>query len=207
MIQRFEDEYPECRVTPPVAIPTTTTGVADDAASSVSSTTASLISPFSSGAANPDSMSNSITLQGTDSDDEDNTNLSRVRLSRHNSDVSLAARALSIEEGQMHRMGQKVKRALISPPNGAVEGEVEDPDFEPDHIQALREKLATLKSDDLRDSVITDGWEKASDDVIKKGLALKKMEHEDPEGLKRWREELCRQGALGEEEGESAILN
>jgi hypothetical protein len=207
MIQRFEDEYPECRVTPPVAVPTTETGAADDAASSVSSTTASLISPFSSSTANADSMTNSTTLQGTDSDDEGNINHSRVRLSRHNSDVSLAARALSIEEGHMHRMGQKVKRALISPPNGTIDGEIEDPDLEPDHIKALKEKLATIKSEELRDSVLTEGWEKTGDNVIEKGLALRKMEHEDPEGLKRWREELCRQGALGEEEGESAILN
>jgi hypothetical protein len=206
MIQRFEDEYPECRVTPPVAIPTATTGVTDDAASSVSSVEGSLTTPFASGTLNPDSFSNSVTLQGTDSDEEEAP--SRVRLSRHNSEVSLAARALSIEEGHVHRMGQKVKRALISPPNGLVDGAVEeDPENEPDHIKALREKLATLKAEEIRDSVITDGWEKTGDDVINKGLYLKKMEHEDPEGLRRWREELSKQGTLGEEEGDSAILH
>jgi hypothetical protein len=206
MIQRFEDEYPECRVTPPMAIPTATVNPTDDAASSVSSAEGSLTTPFASSTINSDSMSNSITLQGTDSDEEETP--SRVRLSRHNSDVSLAARALSIEEGHVHRMGQKVKRALISPPNGLVDGAVEeDPEHEPDHIQALREKLATIKAEEIRDSVIADGWEKAGDAVINKGLLLKKMEHEDPEGLKRWREELAKQGTLGEEEGDSAILN
>jgi hypothetical protein len=201
MIQRFEDEYPECRVTPPMAIPSAAVEVTDDGASSTSSIPGSLTSPTT----NPDSMSNSITLQGTDSDEEDNINHSRVRLSRHNSDVSLAARALSIEEGHVHRMGQKVKRELLSPANGLVD-DVE-PEHEPVHIQALREKLATIKAEEIRDSVITDGWEKAGDKVIDKGLMLKKMEFEDPEGLKRWREELCREGMLGEEEGESAIVN
>ncbi|KAK4944522.1 Microtubules assembly and stabilization protein, partial [Elasticomyces elasticus] len=43
---------------------------------------------------------------------EDNELRSRVH--RSNSDVSLAGRALALEEGRVHRLGQKVRRDILS---------------------------------------------------------------------------------------------
>jgi hypothetical protein len=192
MIQRFEDEYPECRVTPPVSIPNSSSGAKeDDAASSLSSAPNSLTTPFST-SVNAESMTNSTTLRGSDSgsDDGETDSPNRVRLSRHNSDVSLAARALSIEEGHVHRMGQKVKREVLSPQNGAV-GVDGDPLLEPEHLQVLRAKLDALKAEELRDSVITEGWEKTAEHVVDKRNLLRGLERDNPEEFKRLKEKLA----------------
>ncbi|KAF2432792.1 RNI-like protein [Tothia fuscella] len=204
MIQRFEDEYPECRVTPSIPIPATTAGAQEyeDAASTISSAPNSLNSPFSSSITTTDSMVNSMTFQGSDSEEELSTSLRKshdpVRLSRHNSDVSLAARALSIEEGHVHRMGQKVKRDVLSTANGAV-GVDEDPELEPVHMKVLRAKLEALKGEELRDSVISEGWEKAADSVSEKASVLRQLQRDNPEELRRLHERFVSQGDYAHE--------
>jgi hypothetical protein len=197
MIQRFEDEYPECRPQPQDYI--STVGIADDAASSISSHTNSLTDHTSSVA--QDSLSNSINLHGSDSASDDEYTDARMersaRSSRHNSDVSQAARALSIEEGHMHRMGQKVKRELLSPAGLEDEqGIVIEEAHEPDHLKLLRAKLSTITADELRDSVITDGWESTAQNAIDKAAMLRKMEKEEPEKLREIREKLIEEGRM-----------
>ncbi|KAK8188783.1 uncharacterized protein BKA78DRAFT_236712, partial [Phyllosticta capitalensis] len=89
IIQRFEAEYPECR---PSVLAPTNGPVVNDAASAHT---------------------------GGDSDMEDYLDeeyLPPLGLrSRHNSDVSLASRAQTLEEGRVHRMGQSVRRDVIRP--------------------------------------------------------------------------------------------
>jgi Ran GTPase-activating protein (RanGAP) involved in mRNA processing and transport len=112
MIKRFEDEYPETRLN---AQPSSTSSAAahTDAASpsegSVLSSveTAGAAMLFAHDEAEPDHGYGEVLV----SDDEEVG--IRPMLSRHNSDVSLASRALSLEEGRMHRFGQKFRREII----------------------------------------------------------------------------------------------
>lgn len=186
MIQRFEDEYPECRPTPAMSIPQAERVSLDrsDAASSASSNSGSLANPGSLTSADPASLSTSNgSLHGTDSaSDDEHDAVKRPFLSRHNSDVSIAARALSIEEAQVHRMGQKVKRELLSPSGGRADngwnsssggehlGTVHtlDENGETEHLKLLRSKLDALQGEELRNRVVEEGWEETAKYAIGK---------------------------------------
>lgn len=123
-------------------------------------------------------MSTSIgSLHGTDSASDDEAE--RPFPSRHNSDVSLAARALSIEEAQVHRMGQKVKRELLSPSGGRADngwntstgedlgaGPALDENGETEHLKLLRSKLEELQGEELRNCVVERGWEETAEYAI-----------------------------------------
>lgn len=178
MIQRFEDEYPECRPTPAIPIQEAIRNGNDrsDAASGTSSTSGS----HGLTSVDPTSMTTSIgSFHGTDSASDDELDeQERPFLSRHNSDVSLAARALSIEEAQVHRMGQKVKRELLSPAGGRAdngwntadedldEGHTLDENGETEHLKYLRSKLEGLQGEELRNCVVEQGWEKTAEYAI-----------------------------------------
>ena len=145
MIQRFEDEYPECRV-PANVEPSSdhTASTADDPLASETSTFHSSFNPTGthSNATLPGSISSmnsasTVPNRSTEwySDDEDDVHPTQTLRSRHASDVSLAAKALTIEEGRVHRIGQKVKRDLLAEGHGQWPGE--------ERIESeLREKLA-----------------------------------------------------------------
>jgi hypothetical protein len=139
------------------------------------------------------------SLRGTDSasdDEHDADEPERPRLlSRHNSDVSLAARALSIEEAQVHRMGQKVKRELLSPTGGRaengwstdVDGEWRaegDAHGETEHLKLLRSKLEELQGEELRSCVVESGWERTADYAIGKARSGEKIDADDLTGEK-----------------------
>ena len=84
MIQRFEDEYPETRLQP----------------SDAASTTSSKLSSSPPTSAVP-TLENSVSTDFTAAEsDEDEPSTLR---SRNNSDVSLASRHMSLEEGRLHR--------------------------------------------------------------------------------------------------------
>ncbi|QDS76189.1 hypothetical protein FKW77_008157 [Venturia effusa] len=185
MIQRFEDEYPECRPTPTYPITQAKVPPTDriDAASSTSSTSGSPANPGSLTSIDPTSMSTSMgSLHGTDSaSDDEHDEIERPFLSRHNSDVSLAARALSIEEAQVHRMGQKVKRELLSPSGGRADNgwnssagedlgaqQPLDENGETEHLKLLRSKLEELQGEELRNCVVERGWEETAQYAIGK---------------------------------------
>lgn len=102
MITRFEDEYPETRLppSPPLtnSLPSTfyTPSTPADAALAVPTST----DPY----AYPDETA--LSDEDLDAVPEEGRT-SRPILSRHNSDVSLASKALSQEEGRMLRFGAK----------------------------------------------------------------------------------------------------
>lgn len=185
MIQRFEDEYPECRPIPVFPIPQANGLSIDrsDAASSFSSNSGSLANPGSLTSVDPTSLSTSVaSLHGTDSaSDDEHDEVGRPIVSRHNSDVSLAARALSIEEAQVHRMGQKVKRELLSPSGGRADngwntstgedlgkGQPLDENGETEHLKLLRSRLEELQGEELRNCVVERGWEETAEYAIGK---------------------------------------
>lgn len=111
MIKRFEDEYPETRVT--------------DASHSASPVASSTLSPITSYTVSSEknlvkktgqpAVETSVPEPAAASDDETDPSLEPPILLRHNSDVSLASKALGLEEGRMHRFGQKVRRDILAP--------------------------------------------------------------------------------------------
>ena len=178
MIQRFEDEYPETRL--------------------ATSDTASVHSRASSGLSNSPPLSSVPTLTDSFTDptaqesDEDEPRLLR---SRHNSDVSLASRSMSIEEGALHRFGHRVRTGLLNPsrPTSShseqafISGTMDDRGL-PEHLQALREYFMNFSGDELRTKIQGLGWEKAFDSVVENAQELKNLEFEDPVAFKRFRE-------------------
>ncbi|KAJ5588501.1 hypothetical protein N7537_011179 [Penicillium hordei] len=134
MIQRFEDEYPETRITPPLppAIPVPDTisqhSGDDDGAGSIGAS----------------GNLNSSQLDETGGDEED-TDQYAVRLSRTSSMTSLHSRAMTSQEGHIHRIGQNLRRDFLKPSLVPGDGD-EDFEYEDDnsHIVALRQKLDLL---------------------------------------------------------------
>jgi hypothetical protein len=180
MIQRFEDEYPETRLS---ASP-------DDAASlrSHGSSILSTSPPLSS----VPTMTDSFIDPTAPESDEDEPRLLR---SRHNSDVSLASRSMSIEEGALHRFGHRVRTGLLNPsrPTSAhsdqafISGSMDDEGL-PAHLRALREYFMNFSGDELRNKIQGLGWEKAFDSVVENAQELQSLESEDPVAFKRFRE-------------------
>ncbi|CAG8907963.1 unnamed protein product [Penicillium egyptiacum] len=134
MIQRFEDEYPETRIIPqlPPAVPVPDTvsqhSGDDDGSGSIAA----------------GGNMNSGQLDETGGDEED-TDQYAVRLSRTSSMTSLHSRAMTSQEGHIHRIGQNLRRDFLKP--SLVPGDRdEDVDYDDgsSHIAALRKKLDLL---------------------------------------------------------------
>ncbi|KXG49062.1 Leucine-rich repeat, ribonuclease inhibitor subtype [Penicillium griseofulvum] len=134
MIQRFEDEYPETRIIPqlPPAVPVPDT-----------------ISQHSgdddgNGSITAGGNLNSSQLDETGGDEED-TDQYAVRLSRTSSMTSLHSRAMTSQEGHIHRIGQNLRRDFLKPSLVPGDGD-EDFDYDDDksRIAALRQKLDLL---------------------------------------------------------------
>lgn len=114
MITRFENEYPDTRLppSPPLTTPL-------PSSSFHATTTPAAAPPTATTASDPYTYPDETALSDDDLDavpEEGRT--SRPILSRHNSDVSLASKALSQEEGRMLRFGAKF--------GGEEEGEVDE---------------------------------------------------------------------------------
>lgn len=127
MIQRFEDEYPETRlVSQPAPQPP-----APDSSSQHSG-------EDGIGATGPSGDIGGSVADNENAVDDEETDQYAIHLSRTSSMTSLHARAMTSEEGHVHRLGQNLRRDLLNPPEG---GSDEDDDS---HLTALREKLERL---------------------------------------------------------------
>jgi hypothetical protein len=175
MIQRFEDEYPETRLQ------------VTDTASTHSSI------PSTSPPASTDlTLSTSITDTGAQDSDEDEPKALR---SRHNSDVSLASRAQTLEEGRLHRLGHRVRTELLNPSRSPssdsshanVSGSNDDKNM-PKHLLALREYFYKYSGEELKGMAEGVGWEKAFDHIVENAGELKRLERENPEEFAKFRE-------------------
>lgn len=213
IIQRFEDEYPECRVQrrPPTAseisvalansigsisertslAETTNSGAPTDDSGSASNSNKH---PSTAGPYSVPNWNNHIFAADSGSDDDDphpDDMLPPLGLrSRHNSDVSLASRAQTLEEGRIHRLGQSVRREILRPQtedhlHGTTGGEE---DSEPTHLRMLREQLFALSGGELRDMVVRDGWEETVRKIGANAEELRELAQERPEEFSLWRE-------------------
>lgn len=132
MIQRFEDEYPETRISPQAeplpSIP------APDTSSQHSG-------EDGAGSINAGNMANG-QIDETGADEEDGEY--DVRLSRASSMTSLHSRAMTSQEGHIHRIGQNLRRDFLTPSLAPGDGEEDSDEEEKSHIAALRQKLDRL---------------------------------------------------------------
>jgi hypothetical protein len=185
MIQRFEDEYPETRLHP------------SDTASTHSSINTAGSQPSSSPPISTvPTLDNSITdiTSQVDSDDDE-----RPVLSRHNSDVSLASRHMSEEEGRLHRFGHRVRTGLFNPsrPTSShdedgnhpafISGSMDDHGL-PEHLRSLRMYFQQYSGDEMRNLIEGMGWEKAFDSITENAEELRNLERDDPAAFKIFKE-------------------
>ncbi|OAL44650.1 RNI-like protein [Pyrenochaeta sp. DS3sAY3a] len=177
MIQRFEDEYPETRLQPSDSIST-------HSSSSIPST-----SPPTSSLP---TLDNSMADIANPESDEDEPLTLR---SRHNSDVSLASRSMSLEEGRLHRFGHRVRTGLLNPsrPSSShseqalISGSMDDHGL-PEHLRSLREYFSNFSGDEMKHMIEGVGWEQAFDSVVENAEELRNLEREDPVAFKVFRE-------------------
>ncbi|EOA90475.1 uncharacterized protein SETTUDRAFT_167315 [Exserohilum turcica Et28A] len=175
MIQRFEDEYPETRLQPSDAV-------------SISSSIPSSSPPVS---AVPTLENSAVSDTMTPESDEDEPSTIR---SRHNSDVSLASRHMSLEEGRLHRFGHRVRTGLLNnsrpttpdvPNNHSsmISGTAEDEGI-PEHILALRAYFQNHSGGEVKDIIEGKGWEEAFNRIVENAEELKNLERDDPHHFK-----------------------
>lgn len=172
MIRRFEDEFPECRIALPEPEPSTEEPASDYG---------SLPAP-----------SKDTTIHGEAGIDvdptEDDEQSVRVHLSRHNSDVSLASRLITQEEGQMHRFGQQIRRDVLRPQvldyaHGTTGHEVEA-----QHLQELRARIEAMSGSEIKAQVETLGAEAVLQKLGTTAEELLLLHQQDPESFEIFRE-------------------
>lgn len=171
MIKRFEDEFPETRLQ-------------SDEAEQLKVGTGPQISPsvsldLVSTADDQRSDNEQAIVDGNGSDDE---YIVRPVLSRHNSDVSIASKALSQEEGRMHRFGQKFRRDIINAPDAEAGNADND-----NHIRFLRAMIDGIGGEELQLQMQEGGHEKVLQELNNEASALRKqLIDSDPEGWKKF---------------------
>ncbi|KAK5714071.1 Microtubules assembly and stabilization protein [Elasticomyces elasticus] len=175
MVSRFEEEYPETRLS---------------SAGSAALGAPSYPSRGSSMTPSDGKTDLSINTQLTEftstsvSDDEDDLDQA-IRppsaISRHGSEVGLASRALSLEEGRLHRLGQHLRREVIDSPATMTAPETE-------RIKKLGEKLEAISGAELKNVVENEGWESILRRVGGNYDDLRALQEQDPEGFEQFKE-------------------
>jgi hypothetical protein len=174
MIQRFEDEYPETRLPRVLTSPP-------------------LLGPEGSDvAASPDAQCSDTepTLPEPAGYDEEDAAI-RPTLSRHNSDVSLASKALSQEEGRMLRIGQKIRRDILKPDQEGHMPAGSEHDILAPHLEMLRSMIDGMEGDEIR-RIIEEGGQEAVFKVLTEDASAlrQKFIDCDPEGWEKFREAM-----------------
>jgi hypothetical protein len=173
MIQRFEEEYPETRVSPP---------------------SPTRLSQASSGTepSAPLSINTQSTELGQKSDDEDELDDGvRPAFSRHNSDVSLASRALAIEEGHLHRLGQRLRRSVVDSPVAAVDADDDSSAWkaqEEARLKSVKDKIESITGPELKNLVENDGWDVVLNKIGANMEDLRILQEQDPSAWEEFRE-------------------
>jgi hypothetical protein len=181
MIKRFEDEFPETRLTPTVTTPPLPDQMVQ-------------ISPTESL-----DLHNGLETHGSDTEpafaeaplSEDEYGGVRPVLSRHNSDVSLASRALSLEEGRMHRFGQKFRREILKPEGEDHEHGTTGLEDHPLHLKMLRSLVEGLGGEEIRRKLEAQGQDAVLEELANDASILRKeLIEQDPDGWKRFSDSM-----------------
>jgi hypothetical protein len=176
MIQRFEDEYPETRIIQPQPInlnqETSSQNSGDDDHLASSFTNAQ-----STGINNHD---NDIAV-----DDEEGDHYA-IRLSRASSITSLHSRAMTSEEGHVHRLGQNIRRDFLHPLDQNQGDSMNTVDES--HIAALRERLDRLHEAQTRSHFESVGADKAFHELGSTVEELWAIQKQDSEAFERFKQ-------------------
>jgi hypothetical protein len=175
MIKRFEDEFPETRLPSSVTSPP----LPDMGPASPSESF-----DLNDGAESRISDTEPVFVEAAGSDDEDTI---RPVLSRHNSDVSLASRALSQEEGRMHRFGQQFRRDII---NSDIEDDAHDTANNQDqalHVRLLRAMVEGTGGEEIKNRILTEGEEVVMQELSNEASTLRQqLKEQDPENWEKF---------------------
>jgi len=195
MVQRFETEYPETRLDRALSPPASALDVAD-LKLPLHTTRSPIIDQFTA----PPNTSHGIELPFDPDDDDlfpDDDGRTALR-SRHNSDVSLTSRALVMEEGHLHRLGQQLRREIVDSPasqfaiadDDIADGadlaslpalSLTDPEEEEARLRDLQDKLDATTGEELRQSMVEDGgWNQALRKVGVNMADLRTLQERDP---------------------------
>lgn len=174
IIQRFEDEYPETRVVPQLVRSSTFESSSQNSGDEGNGSTLLSGSLLNGSTADPD----------TAIDDED-TDQYAIRLSRSSSVTSLHSRAMTSEEGQVHRLGQNIRRDFLSP---SLDPTDDDPSFDDSHLTALREKLDRLHEEQIRSEYENTAPEKTFEELGSTVEELWTIQRQDSEAFERFKQ-------------------
>ncbi|RFU27444.1 hypothetical protein B7463_g8892, partial [Scytalidium lignicola] len=167
----FEDEFPETRLPP--TVDSVTQRLAEQ--TSVSDDQRTI-----------DSHENEQAIVDAGSDEE---GAIYPTLSRHNSDVSLASRALSQEEGRMHRFGQAFRRDILNSESEDHARRTTGSEIQPAHLQLLRSMVDDLGGEDVKRKIETEGQEVLLEELRDEASLLReRIKKGDPEGWERFLE-------------------
>jgi hypothetical protein len=104
-------------------------------------------------------------------------------LSRHNSDVSLASRALSQEEGRMHRFGQQFRRDILKPESEDHAHGTTGREEQPAHLRMLRAMVEGLGGEEIKNKIMMQGHEAVLEELNNEASLLRQqLKEQDPEG-------------------------
>jgi hypothetical protein len=171
MIKRFEDEFPETRLPSSVTSPPLPDmGLASPAESL----------ELNGGAESHISDTEPALADAIASDDEEGL---RPVLSRHNSDVSLASRALSQEEGRMHRFGQQFRRDMVNPDIEHGPAGTPGSQDQPMHMKLLRAMVEGTSGEEIKNRILNEGEESIIRELSNEASELRQvLKEQDPEG-------------------------
>jgi hypothetical protein len=129
---------------------------------------------------------NSNQLDETGADEEDGDHYA-VRLSRTSSMTSLHSRAMTSQEGHIHRIGQNLRRDFLKPsltPGSGEEDEVNDNS----HIAALRQKLDRLHDEQSLSNFDNFETDRAFEELGTTVDELWAAQRQDAEGFERFKQ-------------------
>ncbi|KAH8808100.1 hypothetical protein F5884DRAFT_791046 [Xylogone sp. PMI_703] len=171
MIKRFEDEFPETRLAPP-----------DDLMLAAHKLTERI--DGSDDQRTTTSLENEQAIVDGGSDEE---GAIYPTLSRHNSDVSLASRALSQEEGRMHRFGQAFRRDILKPEMEDHAHGTTGTEIQPAHLQMLRSMVDDLGGEDIKRRIEAEGQDVLLEELRDEASLLREqIKAGDPEAWDRF---------------------
>ncbi|KAL4752407.1 hypothetical protein BDW72DRAFT_67318 [Aspergillus terricola var. indicus] len=174
MIQRFEDEYPETRIVPQPLQPHQDTSSQNSGDDSYLATSIGNLQLAGAAADNENAV------------DDDEGDQYAVRLSRTSSITSLYSRAMTSEEGHVHRLGQNIRRDFL-PLDQAEEAESSEI-MDESQLAALREKLDRLHEEQTRSHFESVGADKAFQELGSTVEELWAIQRQDTEAYERFRQ-------------------
>ncbi|KAK1589621.1 cell wall biogenesis protein Mhp1 [Colletotrichum navitas] len=164
IIKRFEDEFPDTRVSTDEASEITLPSQSDQLGTSLSSTE------------DPDQ-------QSIPSDAEDETGISvRPGLQRTNSVLSNTSKALAEEEGRIHRAGHKIRSGIIKPEYYGLLSGVLEVGLDPKHMAMLHQMIEEVDDPELTRKVEEKGIMRVFNedrDQVREGLRALDPSHWD----------------------------